>query len=313
MRDRILNIFDFSGNTKKELWFCGVLAVWAIIFWVSAFSGFSAKTTDPAYLLLLLLAGLVWIAATVLADMLLPENLLVLSFGFLAVLLLILFGLNLYNLLAVSLFVAAIYSAHKWAKRIRENTIKFNAVFLSKKFLGIFFTGLAIFLALTYNNFVLEDYLENPRISPNVYHAIFIPVEAFVGLSVPGYQKGMTVEEFQHVFIENVLPAFLPEQFGRIDTSNISVFDNEIASQTLEEVTLGWINDSMRSFISAGAYKGILPFLFIFALFSAFKFLLWPVGWLVAGLTLVAIKVLSLYNIIVFKELEIIKYVPKLE
>ena len=313
MKERVLNMFDFSGNTKKELWFSCILAIWAIIFWVSAFWGFSVKTTDSIHLLLLLLAGLVWIVAVVLADMLLPENLLALNFAILAVLLIILFGLNLYNLLAVFLFIIAIYSAHKWAKRIRENTIKFNAFFLSKKFLGIFFTGLAIFLAFTYNNFVLEDYLENPKISPKVYHTIFIPVEAFVRLSVPGYQKGMTVEEFQSVFIENVLPSFLPKQFGRIDKSNISILDREIASQTLEELTLGWINDSMSSFINAGAYKGILPFLFIFALFSVFKLLLWPVGWLAAILSGVIMKVFLSYNIVVFKEVEIIKSVPKLE
>ncbi|MEX2145231.1 MAG: hypothetical protein WD712_02555 [Candidatus Spechtbacterales bacterium] len=313
MREKISNLIDFSQNTKKEVWFAGVYLLLGIMFWVSAFWGFSTKITDPLFLFLLFLAGLIWIVATVLADMLLPEDILATIFLFLFFFLLILFGLNLYNLIAVSLFAIAFYSAHKWARRIRENTIKFNAIFLSKKFLGIFFTGLAIFFAFASNAFILKDYAENPRISPEVYHSIFIPAEAIIDLFVPGYEKGMTAEEFQRVFLENVLPSFLASGLGNIDTSNVNVLNEEIASQTLEELTLEGVNDSMRSFVSASAYRGIVPFLFVIALFSAFKLFLWPVSWVAAGLTWVTIRVLSLYKIIIFREEQVVKYVPKLE
>lgn len=313
MRAYLLNIFDFHQNSKGELWFSGIFAILTAVFWTVALWGFSVKVTDSTYLLALLFFGVVWIVTVVLADILLSKNLLILNFGFLTIVLLFLFGLNLYNALAVSLFIALIYLAHKLSKRFRENTIEFKTVYLSRKFLGIFFIGLAIFLAFAYNNFILKDYIENPRISPQVYHTVFAPAETVVGLLIPGYQKGMAVEEFQQVFLEFILPAFLPAQFDGLNTSNISVLDSEIASQTLEELTLEWLNENMRLFMSIGSFAGIVPFIFIFAMFLSFKFLLWPVAWLAAGLALLTMKVLSFYNIIIFKKVEIVKSVPKLE
>lgn len=301
-----------SEYSDKQIWtgllFIGVSAA----FWFAVFWAFLIRLNNPVLFTLLLVAGLVWSAFFGFVTLFLPKRILFFVYGVVGIVIGVLFGLVDLNIIGIALFVGAMFVAYWRMKRAKKFAGGFRTVFFSRRMLPIFFTGLAILLAFFYMNYVLVDYVDNPRVSPKVWHIMFQPVEGGLQVIVPGYQEGMTIEEFQKVFVSGFMAQFLPEGAEvPQDEEAVQFVDDATGQKTLEQFTLEWLNQTIATI--AGPYRDIMPALFVVGLFFAFRFLLWPLMWGVIGILWLAIKALMLYNILEEREVTTVHKVPVLE
>lgn len=304
----------FSDITKKQAIFGILYIFWSYAAWILAFF-IVAKPIDSSFVYsLFIFAAIMWFLLSALSLFFLPRKFAYLLYIFLLVLLTILFGLHDFNIIGVFLAALFFWIAHVRADKAREFLADFRTLFIGRKSLPYFFTALAIFSAFVYNSFFIKAYYNNGLSIPSsVYHAAFVPVETLLDVSIPGYEKGMSVREFEDIILDNFLSRIFPQDLTQPDPDarGPGFFERDISSLSLEEFTLTWIDSTLKSTLQP--YSEFLPLFFIIGLFFAFKILFWPFMWITLGLSMLVIKVLLLYNILTVKEVTIQKNVPILE
>jgi len=291
----ILEKFNISDLPKKQWWFTVIFLLSGIVFWISLFSIFSNNTSATVTSAI----GVIWLTFVTLGMLFLNKRLLFLTYTIFGILVFILFGFGVFNLIGVGIFWLLTLLAHKRADKTREILLEFKISYITRKFLPIFLTGLALVVAFIWQGFILEkDLQEAPQITQETFHKMFAPIEGTIAGIVPGYRSGMTIEEFQNLF------------FGGFGSGQNGA-QQEILQQTLEEFTLVWVNSSINATLTP--YLGLAPFFVILGLFFVLKFIFWYLKWISLGLLLLATKLMKIYNILIIKEEQIVRSVPVLE
>ncbi|MDX1608159.1 MAG: hypothetical protein R3251_03040 [Candidatus Spechtbacterales bacterium] len=301
---------------KKQALLGFVFIVSNMVFWPLLTLILALRITNPLYIIALIFMGFLVTVTFGLLQLFVSKYLRFILYALLTILLLGLYRFEDLNFIGVFLFSALILVAHWRAERVKRFIAEFKPFYMLRRFMPIFFTGMAIVLAFVYNSFILQYYVDNPQIPKQAYSTVFRPAEAFLQIPLPGYRPGMTMEEFQEVVVSSVFTKFLPQnEAGRqIDFENIDFPDflgESVADVTVEEFTLAWINQTMNTILAP--YLDLLPALFVVGLFLVFRFILLPFLWAAKGLTLLAIELLLLYNIIVEKEIQTTKKIRVLE
>ncbi|MDX1535839.1 MAG: hypothetical protein R3346_03705 [Candidatus Spechtbacterales bacterium] len=307
--DKILSI------PHKQVWFAFLFSATSLVVLGGIFWMFMERGFHPWLLGILLVAGILWSSMVALAFLFVEKSLLYAMFGFLSLILIVLFGFQKTNIIGIILFIIVSWLAYKRGERMRRFLAEFRPIVISMKSMTIFFTGLAILLAFTYHNFIFEDYYKDGlRVSGEVYPVVFEPIEQFLELILPGYEEGMTVKETENVIKSSFIVWFLPEEIENSEeviNESPTFLDEDISSLTLQELSLEWINQTLENTIQP--YGEVMPAIFIVGLFFAFRFMLWPFMWVSLGALLLEMKLLSLYNILTVKEVTVEKEVLSLE
>lgn len=294
MDSRIFKAKIFSEIPVKQLWLGGVFIVVSVVVWLFIFQVFSTGTAPGDKTPLLLATILGWIILFNLTLLFLERKIVFFLYGVFLLLLVLLFGMHGWVLLGVAGLGLTMFWAQQKAQNEKSLLIEFKAFRISRRALPIFFTGLALFLAFSYQGLILDDTLKGDlSISPAVYDSIFEPTERILDIMFSGYERGMSVGDFQQLVLRTF--TFLPPSF----------VGDEIASQSLRDFSFDLINANISSILEP--YRGLLPFLFIIGLFFVFKTFSLPFLWFTLALSWVVIKILLLYNIVTVKETSVTK------
>lgn len=279
------------------------LVVWGLVYWILV-----SHAEAPLAIAFIMVGGLVWTLAYLIVLLFIQQRFAYLLYGCLTLLLLLFFGFHGSSVLGIILFGFLLILAHERSQRTRAFLAEFNAPFIARKGLAVFFTGLALLIAFLYTSFTFSPTIEDLIISPKAYHVAFYPAETVFKILFPGYRSGMTMDEFQQFVLSNITKRFFPKE--KIESRPLALFDKGVGSETLEEYTRTLINKNLQNILAP--YQDLLPTFFIIGIFFAVRFLLWPFMWLVIGTLVIAIKLLLLYNILTIKKVEVVKDVPVL-
>lgn len=294
MKRFITKRVNISQIPTKQLWLGGIFIVVSVIVWLFIFQVFSTGTAPGDKTPLLLAAILGWIILFNLTLLFLERKIALFLYGVLLLLLVFLFGIHGSALFGVVGLGLTMLWAQQKVQNEKSILIEFKAFRISKRALPIFFTGLALFLAFSYQSLILDDALEGDlSIPPAVYDSIFKPTERILDIMFSGYERGMSVGDFQQLVLRTF--TFLPPSF----------VEDEIASQSLRDFSFDLINTNISAILEP--YRGLLPFLFIIGLFFVFKTFSLPFLWLTLIFSWVVIKILLLYNIVTIKETSVEK------
>ncbi|MEX0877427.1 MAG: hypothetical protein WDZ40_01025 [Candidatus Spechtbacterales bacterium] len=313
MKESFVKNFKMPDIPKKQVWLGIIFVSLNLAFWSLLTYSLALRVTSSLFVSSVIILGLILAVVYSLLVLFARKHLTYFLYVFTGTLLFVLYGFYDFNFVGVLLFTSVLFLAHFRAQRFKNFIADFRPYYLSRKFLPLFFTALAIMISFVYNSFVLQYYVEEPQIPESVYSVVFAPVEYSLRFVAPGYETGMTVEEFQEVLINGFMARFLPgEMSGQFDSGALpDFFGEEAGSITVEEFSLAWINETIDNILTP--YKSVLPALFVFGIFLTLRFVFLPFVWVSTGLFLLVIKVLLLYNIIVLKEVTTVKQVPVLE
>lgn len=297
---------NISQIPVKQLWLGGIFAAVSVMVWLFIFRIFSAGTAPGDRTLLLLAVILGWIILFNLTLLFLERKIALVLYGVLLLALIFLFGMHTSVLLGVAGLGLTMIWAQQKAQNERNILIEFRAFRISKRALPIFFTGLAFFLALSYQNLILNNALEGDLvISEGVYSSIFEPTEIALSFMFSDYERGMSIGDFQQLIRQSFSPPELFKESGQNALFSPSFVGEEIASQSLRDFSLSWINTNIRTILDP--YRDLLPFFFIVGLFFVFKTFSLPFLWLTLIFSWVVIKILLLYNIVTVKQTSVEK------
>ncbi len=312
-----------SGEVPpKQIWLGAVFTAFSLAYWFLIFRMFSGSEFDVPHLAGAAAFGFAWTLMLAFTILFVQKRFAYLLYAINIVWLLILFGFTTSNLIAVAIFATALWFGYVRGGKTQRKLADFSLWMILRKSLTVVFSGLALFLAFSFNSMVIgEEYKDDLEISPEVFNAVFAPVDSFLNVALPGYAKGGTVGDFQESLLRGFASDFLPER-QNIDTNEIQQLEQETLQQNqlldeaaLEQPLREFARQRLNDFIktSLAPYEETLPVFFVAALFAVMRVLLWPLMWLYIIFIVVAIKLLLLYNILDIKQVEIVKEVPVLE
>lgn len=313
MEDNFIKNFRELDIPKKQAWLGMIFIGINIAFWSLLTYALALHITTPFIVSLLFILGLALAVTYGLLVLFVHRYISYFLYIFLSILLLVLYGFYDLNFIGVFLFTLILFLAFLRAQRFRDFIADFRPYHISRRFMPLFFTALAVLLAFVYNSFILQYYVEDLHIPKSVYSVAFKPVDYSLEFLFTDYERGMTITEFQNILVSGFVTRFIPGlPEGQLEAGAFPEFFGEnVAEFSVEEFSLVWVNQSIASIFTP--YRDILPALFIFGLFLVLRFVFLPFVWVSTGLLLLAIKILSLYNIITLDEETTVKEVPVLE
>jgi len=295
-----------SEISIKQLWLGGVFAVASVVVWIFIFRVFSTGSAPGDKTPLLLAAILGWIILFNLTLLFLERKIAYALYGALLLLLAFLFGTHGSILFGIFGLGLAMLWAQQKAQNERSLLVEFKAFRISRRALPIFFTGVALFLAFSYQSLILDDALEGDlSIPPAVYDSIFEPTERILNIVFSDYERGMSIGDFQQLVLRTFLPSELFRGAGQNAPFTPSFVGDEIASQSLRDFSFNLINANITAILEP--YRDLLPFLFIIGLFFVFKTFSLPFLWLTFIFSWLVIKLLLLYNFVTVKQTSVEK------
>jgi len=299
---------DVTGLTSRERWFSGIFAVTSFGMWLFLLFALMGVSISTYFVILLGVFGLLWVVFLDLTLIFFRPRTAYIVYTLLALFMFAAFGFRDLNFLGIFGFSGGLWLAYRRAQSEKRLLLEFRAGRIARRSLPVFFAGLSLFLAFTYNNFILDDFGDEPRISHTVFDVIYAPAGWLLQLAIPGFDSDTTIQELQGTFLENVLPNILPESIA--DTGNNRLFsaqftDPEISAQTPKEFIFGWLNDNVANIIAP--YRGLLPIFFVVGLFFAFQFLFFIFMRPIIIIALLVIKLLLLYNIVSVQKINTVK------
>lgn len=306
MTEKMKQKFNTAQISKKQFGLAGFFLVLSGIVWFWLFSTLSAGILASEMLSALIAAGFLWIIVFNITLFFLEKNLARASYLLLIGFLILLFGLSAFVLFGALIFlVTMLWALHKARSEIGL-LVNFHIFRISKRAMPIFFTGLALFLAIGYNATALSDAFEGEFAIPaELFDTLFEPTETILSLLFSDYERGMSIEEFQQVTLEFFLPPEIFNQFGRNTIFSGDLVAQKFTDQSLRDFSFNWLNDNIKSIL--GPYQGFLPYLFILGLFFVFKTFFLPFMWGAFIATWVVVKLLLLYNVLTRREVDVVK------
>lgn len=282
-----------SGIDLKQWIFAGALMGLAFLSWLclclafyQVYSGFQIWGLTLFFLFVLATGvGLSFF-------LLRPRRLAISAYFAISLFSFLFFGWRGYEIIGVVALLVSTIFGYIWAKREERLLVKFLYTRLIRRGVPIFFTGLAIALAVFYNASPIGSALEKPQLPKAFFSAILVPIEYISKQAFPGFDRNMKLGEVEELSVREVpkiidVPPALLETFVHDIFSKIP---NEEREETLVEFLHKTINGQLDAVILP--YKQFLPIVFLFGLFLVFKAIGIPVMWLSIVAGWVAVKIL---------------------
>jgi hypothetical protein len=307
MREQVLDIQKVREASPKQLTLASIALFVSLGVLIFLFLVLSGHISGVATLAWLVVAALVWVVLIALVVLFLERNLALVVFtGVLAAVLILFVSQSIYAIIGAFALYLGLLHAYRNAEKEREVLIPFSPLRILRRTFPPLFLGLSVFLAMSYHSFLLEDIIgDTLHISQDTYNVLFWPVETTLDATLPGYQAGMSLGAVEQLVIGHFGRAESLARIGGAQNINVQFVPAEFAGRSLNHVTLTFFNNNIQSLLMP--YRDVLPLFFMVGLFFVFQFLSFPFRWFALGMTLLAIKVISLYNITIRQERRVIK------
>lgn len=299
---------DFSDIERKQWIFAGVLVGLAFVSWFFVYLAFyqvyaGFQVWGFAAFFIFLLATGVGLSFFLFH----PCRLAISTYIAIGLISFLFFGWRGYDIIGVGAFLATIIFGYLWMKREEQLLIKFLYTRLIRRGMPIFFTGLAIALAVFYNASPMGKVLERPQLPEAFFSAILVPVEYISKQAFPGFDRNMKLGDIEELSIREVpklidAPPVLIETFVRNTFSEIPKKEQD---KTLVEFLHETVNNQLDAILLP--YRQFLPIVFLFGLFLVFKAIGIPLMWLSIGMGWLIVKILVQLKLLQIRKVEVEK------
>lgn len=276
---------SLSGIDRSQLIFAGILVVLALLGWLSVYLAFYQVYIGFQIWALVVFFLFMFATGVGLSFFLLhPRRLAVATYIALALVGFVFFGWRGYEVVGIVAFLATIMFGYLWVKREERLLIKFLHTRLIRRGMPIFFTGLAIALAIFYSSSPMGKMLERPRLPLAFFSAILVPVEYISKQALPGFDRNMKIGDMEDLSVRAVpkLIDFQPTLIETFVRDTFSKIPKEDQEKTLVEFLYKTVNAQLDAILLP--YKQFLPVVFLFGLFLVFKAIGIPLMWISIGM-----------------------------
>ncbi|MEX2008114.1 MAG: hypothetical protein WD850_01320 [Candidatus Spechtbacterales bacterium] len=258
-------------------------------------------TTAMSVILLLAFLWFVWMVLLALVFVFLEQRLARLVLLVFLLVILLMFGLaSPYTFFGALFLSLMLLRGLRKAQEEQAILMIFAPMRLLRKGLFAIFIGLSVFFATAYYAFVVAEATERDvSISQEVFDTAFVPVHGLLEAILPGYERGMSLEEAEGLVLRRIVPADVQQNAGQ-SLEAISFFGPEERERPLAELTHDKVNELIATMITS--YRNAIAPIFILGLFFVLQLLSFPFRWMLLGVALLVIKVLRWYNIVVIEE-----------
>lgn len=280
------------------LFFC--ISVVTLLVARSAMAGGFSVSLSPA---LVIVACISWLSVTSLTLLFQEKRLAWYSFGAVGVGALAIFFSSGATLLAAIILTAGLFDAARRANDEKKLIVEFRPYRIMRRALPTLLLALSLFTAIGYVNTALaDDFKDDIRIPRPLFDVLFTPIETGLGALIPSYHEGLSVSGTQSAIARDI---FRPEALERFGVNAIfkTIEQHDGQAIPLRDAVYDSLNTSLMN--AAAPYKEMLPFIAIIGFFFVFRFLYFLLMWVAIGITMLAVKVLVLYNIVSIEERKI--------
>jgi len=276
--------------------FIGVSAVLLIIARAALLGAMNASIAAP-----LLVVGLVvWMSAASLTFLFQERRLAWYCFGAISLVAFALFVRSGWSVAGVAILALGLLDAMRRAQDEKKLIVEFRPYRVMRRALPTLLLALALFSAIGYVSLALADDFEGDVHVPRaIFNVLFAPVEGGLRAFIPSYHEGLSVSGTQTAIARDI---FRPEALERFGVNNLfkTIEENDGNGMPLKEAVYESLNNSIAS--AAAPYREALPFVAIVGFFFVFRLLFFFLMWLSIGISMLAVKVLMLYNIVSVEE-----------
>ena len=260
-----------------------------------------AGAVEPALAsAMMVVAFIVWVCSVSLSLLFQQERLALYTYSGVVLLALFLFFSGSATFVATALLGLGLWEANRRAQDEKRLLVEFKAFRILRRALPTFLLALAIFSAVAYVNVALSEEFNGEVTVPRpVFNVLYAPVEAALETISPSFDENFTATQTQAALARDL---FSDAALERLGLNNL--FDNiEEGSQQGVPLKESIYTSLNRSVVNAAApYRELLPFVAMVGFFFAFRLLFFLLMWLSLGVSMLAVKLLTLYNIVSIEE-----------
>jgi hypothetical protein len=208
---------------------------------------------------------------------------------------------------AVGIFFFTTLLGYISVKKEQKLIVNFLYSRIIRRGLPIFFTGLALCVAIFYNTSPIGQINEIPQFSEEFVGVILVPIEYALKPSIPDFRKDMLIKDIGDISARE-LPRFIdlpPAVITGIVKDFFAQFPKDVRNKTIVEFLHDIVNTQLRTILLP--YKQFLPFIYLFGLFFVFKGIGMPLMWLSIGVGWLLTKILLKFNVLKLKKISIEK------
>lgn len=289
----------FNEISRRQWLFSAVIVLASIFTWLSlylalyqVYSGFTVWIASVFFVFLLsVIVALSFFAIN-------SMYLVILSYLLVSLSAFLFFGWRGYEVLGVLVLFIALVFGYFRVKHEKSLLVKFLYIRIIRKGLPIFFTGLAVSLAIFYNASPMGKVFERPQIPKVFFDVVLLPVEYVLTPALPGFDIGMEIGDVERL-TSRELPSFFdvpPAVVSGVVQDFFSRVPDEVRGETITQFITDLVNAQLDAILLP--YKQFLPVVFLFGLFLVFKAMGIPLMWLSIGTNWLVIKMLLRFNVI---------------
>lgn len=211
------------------------------------------------------------------------------------------------SIFSVGIFFLTTLLGYISVKKEQKLFVHFSYTRVIRSGLPIFFTGLAMAMAIFYNSAPIGQISEVPQFSEKLMRAILVPVEYALKPSIPEFNKDMRIKDVGNISARE-LPRFInlpPAVITGIVKDFFAKLPRDLRNKTITEFLRDIVNSQLRATLLP--YKQFLPFIYLFGLFFVFKGLGMPLMWLSIAAGWAVTKILLQFNVLKIKKINIEK------
>lgn len=289
----------------SQLVFAGILVLLASIAWTLIYFAFYQVYTGlGAWLAVIFFVFALSVAVGLSFFLFLNRTIALVTYVIMSLPALVLFGWRGYEFVGVVIFFATVIFGYIWVNKERRLLIKFLYTRLIRRGMPIFFTGLAITLALFYRASPMGDVFERPQIPRTFFDVVLTPVEYLTQQALPEFDIDMKVSEVGELGAREA-PRFIdapPEIVGGVVQNIFS----RIPQVYQDKSIVGFLHETANAQLDAilAPYREFLPFIFFIGLFLVFRAIAVPLMWLSMVVGWTTMKILLLLGILKLEKVE---------
>jgi hypothetical protein len=284
------------GQEALAIFFICVSAVTLLV----AHGAILGSITPAISALLLMVALVAWISTASLTVLFQERHLAWYSFGIIGAIALVLFLRSPWSLVGVVLLLLGLFDAQRRAQDEKKLIVEFRPYRIMRRALPILLVALSLFSAIAYVTLALaDDFNGETRIPRAMFDVLFTPVEEGLKVFIPSYHEELSVTGTQTAIARDIFRPDALERFG-VNAIFETIEKQEGQNVPLKEAVYDSLNNSIASAVSP--YRAVLPFVAIIGFFFVFRLLFFLLMWPALGISMIAVKVLVLYNIVSVQE-----------
>ncbi len=291
---------------RGQWFFAGVLILIGFVSWFLIYLGLYRLYTDftvQIWIASFISIFILSVTVTLSYFLLYPFRVAVISYLGLSALSFLFFQ----NIFAVGILFLTTLFGYISVKKEQKLIVNFLYSRLIRRGLPIFFTGLALNVAIFYNISPIGEINEVPQFPEEFIGVILVPIEYALKPSVPDFSKDMKIKDVGDISARE-LPKVIdlpPAVIAGIVKDFFARFPKEVRDKTITEFLHDMINAQLEAILLP--YKEFLPFIYLFGLFFVFKGIGMPLMWLTIFMGWIAIKILLKFRVLKVKKIIIEK------